>query len=200
MEKVAQELLLIEAIKINIENPFIWVSGIKAPIYTDNRLIMSFPKSREIIEKELSNLIKIKFPEVNFIIGTATAGIQHAADVSSILNLPMGYVRSLKKGYGKKNIIEGKIDKKDNIVVIEDLFSTGASVLKTINELKKANYNVLGTCAIFSYKLNVLAKNMKDIKYYSLTNIDELLNLSYKKRIIDAKGIAVVKKFLKNLQ
>ena len=200
MEQIAEELLLIEAVKLsNNKDKFLWSSGIKSPIYTDNRLIMSYPKTRAIVEKQLSNLIKIKFPEVNFIIGTATAGIPHAAYVSSILDLPMGYVRSSKKDHGKQNIIEGKIPKNSNIVVIEDLFSTGASVLKVINELKKANYNVLGAVAIFSYELNVLEENMKDIKHYSLTNIKELLNISYKKYIIDAKGIGIINNFLKEL-
>ena len=199
MNKIAKCLLEIEAVKLDTNNLFTWASGIKSPIYTDNRLIMSFPKIRTIIEKELSNLIITKFPNVDFLMGTATAGIPHAAYVSTILNLPMGYIRSASKKHGKKNAIEGNLKAAKNVLVIEDLFSTGKSSLAAINILKAKNYNVIGVVSIFSYNLKVLKDNFAGIKYYSLVTINDLLDAAFKLDKLTKTDISKIEDFINKL-
>ncbi len=197
--KIIKYLLDINAIKIQTNELFLWSSGIKSPIYVDNRTIISFPEIRKIIEKELSNLIKINFPKVDFIIGVATAGIPHCAYVSNILNLPMGYVRSQSKNHGRKNIIEGNLSNAKNIVIIDDLFSTGMSTVKVLNILKEKNYNVLGVVSIFSYNLDILKDNFKNIKFFSLIDIDDLINVFLNEKRINKEDLIIIKDFIKNL-
>lgn len=199
MKIIAEKLLSIGAVVINNKEKFTWASGIKSPIYTDNRLITSFPQEREIIENALAEKIVEVFPSVNMLIGTATAGISHAAYVSWILNMPMGYVRASKKDHGKQNQIEGHIANGVNVVVVEDLLSTGRSSFEVVNILKESGVNVLGVAAIFSYDLNVLKNNMIDTKFFSLTNLDELLNVAAEKNIIDEVDIELVKEFREKL-
>lgn len=199
MKIIAEKLLSIGAVVINNKEKFTWASGIKSPIYTDNRLITSFPQEREIIENALAEKIVEVFPNVNMLIGTATAGISHAAYVSWILNLPMGYVRASKKDHGKQNQIEGHIAKGVNVVVVEDLLSTGRSSYEVVNILKESGVNVLGVAAIFSYDLKVLKTNMIDTKFFSLTNLDELLNVAAERKFIDVEDIELVKEFREKL-
>ena len=163
-QQVAQNLLAIKAVFLSPNEPFTWASGIKSPIYCDNRLTMSFPKVRRLIAKGLAEKIKKQFPEVEVIAGTATAGIPHAAWVAEILDLPMVYIRSKAKDHGKGNQIEGQITPGQKMVVIEDLISTGGSVLEACQAAKREGADVLGVAAIFTYELPKGATNFNTAK------------------------------------
>lgn len=199
MKLVAKKLLEIKAVVINNKERFTWASGIKSPIYTDNRLINSYPEQRKIIEKEFAELVVREFPDVQVIMGTATAGISHAAYISDLLYLPMGYVRGSKKDHGKQNQIEGKSVKGLRVVVIEDLLSTGGSSLEAVNALKEEGAIVLGVAAIFKYGLKKLDTNFKGIKYATLTNLDELLEVASEEKYISEAEIKIVKDFRDSL-
>ena len=199
MKQIAKHLLEIEAVVINNKERFTWASGIKSPIYTDNRLITSYPSVRKEIEAEFAKQLIANFPDVDVIMGTATAGISHAAYISEILDLPMGYVRSSNKKHGKGNQIEGKSVDGLKVVVIEDLLSTGGSSLEAVNTLKEAGANVLGVAAIFKYGLTKLNENFKDIKYFTLTDLDELLDVASENKYIEESEILLVKEFRDNL-
>lgn len=174
---VAKNLLEIKAVELRPNNYFTWTSGIKSPIYCDNRLTMSYPKVRKNIALGLSELIKEHFSDVEIIAGTATAGIPHAAWVSDNLNLPMIYVRDSKKKHGKANQIEGVIKKGNKVVVVEDLISTGLSSIKVVKALEEAGCEVLGIISIFNYLINKSKESFsnENIRYYSLTNYDILI-------------------------
>ena len=152
-QKIAKALMDIQAISLNPAHPYTWASGLKAPIYCDNRLIMSFPEVRSFIEEELVALIRSHYPKAEVIAGTATAGIPHAAIIADKMNLPMVYVRSNHKDHGKKNAIEGRIEPGQNVVMVADLISTGKSVIEAADKVEAAGGKVLGTVAIFSYEL-----------------------------------------------
>ena len=152
-KNIAKDLLAIEAVFLSPNEPFTWASGLKSPIYCDNRITMSYPKVRKAIAQGLAEKIKQAFPDVEVIAGTATAGIPHAAWVAEILDLPMVYIRSKAKDHGKGNQIEGRIFEGQKMVVIEDLISTGQSVLEATEAAKREGANVLGVTAIFTYEL-----------------------------------------------
>jgi orotate phosphoribosyltransferase len=198
--KVAKDLLSIKAVNLNPTNPYTWVSGIKSPIYCDNRLTLSYPKIRNNIEKGLASIIKNYYSDAEAIIGTATAGIPHAAIVATILNLPMGYVRSSSKNHGKKNQIEGKLIKGQKVVVIEDLISTGKSVLEVVKTLKENGYIVLGVIAIFTYNFEEAKTNFEkiNIDYKTLTDYETLINIAIEENYIDEKELEKLKKWRKN--
>lgn len=179
-KRVAQILLDIEAVCLNPKEPFTWASGLKSPIYTDNRLIMSYPKERRIIEEALAQLIQENFGQVEIIAGTATAGIPHAAFVSEILDMPMIYVRSSAKDHGKARAIEGQLFAGQKVVLIEDLISTGRSVLNAAQQVKQEGGQVLGIVSIFNYQLQsgVEAFEKAAIPYTSLTNYSTLLDVA----------------------
>ncbi|ATZ16130.1 orotate phosphoribosyltransferase [Entomoplasma freundtii] len=174
-----QDLINIKAININTQNQFTWASGIKSPIYIDNRLIMSYPHVRTRVVEGLANLINEEWPNIpiDTFFGTATAGIPHAVLLSHFLEKPCGYVRSSKKDHGKGNQIEGAYKKGDQVIVVEDLISTGGSVIKVVESLQQAGLNVKGIVAIFSYDLQRAHDNFKklDIPYYSLLNFHDLV-------------------------
>jgi orotate phosphoribosyltransferase len=176
-ELVAQELLKIKAVFLKPNEPFTWTSGIKSPIYCDNRLTLSYPKTRELIKNALSHKVIEVYPDVEYIMGTATAGIAHAALVADKLNKPMGYVRSSSKTHGRNNIIEGAIIKGSKTVVIEDLISTGGSSIEVVKALKEQGFDVLGVVAIFSYQLpkgfEVFKENQ--LEYHTITDYDVLI-------------------------
>ena len=151
-KKIAKDLLEIEAVFLNPENPFTWASGLKSPIYCDNRMTMSYPAVRRAIANGLAEKIKAEFPEVEVIAGTATAGIPHAAWIAEILDLPMVYIRSKAKDHGKGNQIEGRITAGQKMVVVEDLISTGGSVLEACEAATREGADVLGVAAIFTYE------------------------------------------------
>ena len=182
---VAKKLLEINAIKLNVENPFTWASGWKSPIYCDNRLSLSYPEVRTFIKNQLASTIQENFSGAEAIAGVATAGIPQGALVADALNIPFIYVRSKPKGHGMENLIEGKVTKGQKVVVIEDLVSTGGSSLKAIEALRKSEFSVLGMVSIFTYGFPVAQENFDNAKVplISLSNynelIDEALHLNY---------------------
>lgn len=193
-QQVAQKLLAIKAVFLSPNEPFTWASGIKSPIYCDNRLTMSFPKVRRLIAKGLAEKIKKQFPEVEVIAGTATAGIPHAAWVAEILDLPMVYIRSKAKDHGKGNQIEGQITPGQKMVVIEDLISTGGSVLEACQAAKREGADVLGVAAIFTYELPKGATNFNTAKLplVTLTNYTTLIQTALEEGYISEADLALL--------
>jgi orotate phosphoribosyltransferase len=183
---IAERLLEIEAVALRPNDPFTWASGLKSPIYCDNRLTLSFPHIRKEIAQGLKEIILEKFSEAELVAGTATAGIPHAAWVSDLLNLPMCYVRSKPKGHGKGNQIEGKTEKGQKVVVIEDLISTGGSVITAVEALREAGCDVLGAVSIFTYELEKGKELLKKagISAYSLTDFSTLTEVASSKGYI----------------
>ncbi len=183
--KLAKELLAIEAVALRPNNYFTWTSGIKSPIYCDNRITMSYPSIRREIASGMVEVIKEKYPAVEVIAGTATAGIPHAAWVSELLDLPMIYVRDTAKKHGKTNQIEGRVLEGQKVVIIEDLISTGLSSLKVAKALREAGAEVLGVVAIFSYELTKAheAFSQAEVEYSTLTNyrvlVEEAVSSNY---------------------
>ena len=189
--KIAEKLLDIKAVALNPNDPFTWSSGLRAPIYCDNRLTLSYPEVRKEIAAGLQAIILDKFPEAELIAGTATAGIPHAAWVSDIMELPMCYVRSKAKGHGKGKQIEGKADKGQKVVVVEDLISTGGSAITAVKALREAGCEVLGVAAIFTYQLEK-GKEMLDkekIEAYTLTDIEALTEVAVENGYIQEKDM-----------
>lgn len=177
---VAKQLLRIKAVFLRPNDPFTWASGIKSPIYCDNRLILTDPEARKIVEEAIAKTVKDKFPDAEVLMGTSTAGIAHAAIAGWILNLPMGYVRGGNKDHGRGNRIEGKLEKGNKVVVIEDLISTGGSCIEVVEALREAGADVLGIVSIFTYGMEKGIQRLKeaDIVNYSLTNFDTLCKVA----------------------
>lgn len=181
MEKlIAKDLLSIQAVFFRPEEPFTWASGIKSPVYTDNRLTLTAPEVRTHVEEGLAELIRQNYPDVEVLMGTSTAGIAHAAIVGHIMNLPMGYVRSGSKDHGRQNQIEGKLLPGQKVVVVEDLISTGGSCIEVVNVLREAGAEVLGIVSIFTYGMQkgldrLAAANVKNV---SLTNFDVIAQVA----------------------
>ena len=198
--EIASSLLKIKAVFLRPNEPFTWASGIKSPIYCDNRLTLSYPEIRDIVENGLAELIKEYYPTCEVVMGTSTAGIPHAAYVSSILNLPMGYVRGGAKDHGRGNQIEGVVPKGKNVVVIEDLISTAGSSIEVVNILKEAGCNVLGIASIFSYELKKGIDRLKeaDVINHSLSNFTTLIEVSNQMGYIEEKDVSKIKKFQNN--
>ena len=172
--QVARGLLSIGAVFLRPQEPFTWASGIKSPIYCDNRLILTAPEVRTLVENAIADTVKREFPEAEVLMGTATAGIAHAAIAAHLLGLPMGYVRSGSKDHGRRNQIEGRLEKGQKVVVIEDLISTGGSALDTVEALRAAGAEVLGVVSIFTYGMKkgierLAAANVRNV---SLTDLD----------------------------
>ena len=174
---IARDLLSIGAVFFRPEEPFTWASGIKSPVYCDNRLTLTAPAVRSDIESGLARLIQDKYPDVEVLMGTATAGIAHAAITAHILNLPMGYVRSGAKDHGRQNQIEGRLEPGQKVVVVEDLISTGGSVIEVVNVLREAGAHVLGIVSIFTYGMKKGLDRLKEarIENTSLTNFDAVV-------------------------
>ncbi|MCC4034422.1 orotate phosphoribosyltransferase [Enterococcus hirae] len=201
MEKnIAKDLLAIEAVFLSPNEPFTWASGLKSPIYCDNRITMSYPKVRKAIAQGLAEKIKQAFPDVEVIAGTATAGIPHAAWVAEILDLPMVYIRSKAKDHGKGNQIEGRIFEGQKMVVIEDLISTGQSVLEATEAAKREGANVLGVAAIFTYELPAGEENFAkaELPLFTLTNYSVLIETALAEKYIDEAELALLKEWKKN--
>ncbi|OJG23538.1 orotate phosphoribosyltransferase [Enterococcus columbae DSM 7374 = ATCC 51263] len=187
-------MLKIKAVFLNPKEPFTWASGIKSPIYCDNRLTMSYPKVRKAIAQGLAEKIKANYPEVEVIAGTATAGIPHAAWVAEILDLPMVYIRSKAKDHGKGNQIEGTITQGQKMVVIEDLISTGGSVLEACQAAKREGADILGVAAIFTYELPKGQANFQaaHIPLVTLTNYSTLLKTAVEKAYVQQEDLALL--------
>lgn len=181
MEKmIAKDLLKIKAVFFRPDEPFTWASGIKSPVYCDNRLILTAPDVRNDVEEGLAKLIKEHYPDVEVLMGTSTAGIAHAAIVGHLMDLPMGYVRSGAKDHGRQNQIEGKLEKGQKVVVVEDLISTGGSCIEVVNVLREAGADVLGIVSIFTYgmKKGLVRLSEANVKNVSLTNFDVIADVA----------------------
>lgn len=183
---VAEKLLQINAVKLNIQNPFTWASGWKSPIYCDNRKILSYPHVRDFIKSEMTNAVFTQFPDAELIAGVATAGIPHGALIADLLSLPFIYVRAKPKEHGMGNQIEGVLTAGQKIVVIEDLISTGKSSMEAVEALKAAGGEVIGLCSVFTYGFDIATKIFQDanIPTISLSNYNALLELSLSKQTI----------------
>lgn len=199
-KETAKDLLSIKAVFLSPDKPFTWASGIQSPIYCDNRLTLTAPKIRDNIENNLAKTIQNEYPECEILMGTSTAGIAHAAIVGHILNLPMGYVRSGSKDHGRQNQIEGKLEKGQKVVVVEDLISTGGSVIEVVNVLREAGAIVLGIVSIFTYgmKKGLDRLNESNVKNISLTDFDTIIEVAAESGYIKDTDIARLKKFRDN--
>lgn len=199
-EQVAQELLKIKAVFLRPQQPFTWASGIKSPIYCDNRLILTSPEARKIVEEAIALTVSEKFPEAEVLMGTSTAGIAHAAIAAWILNKPMGYVRGGNKDHGRGNRIEGKLEPGQKVVVIEDLISTGGSCIEVVNALREAGADVLGIVSIFTYGMEKGKKRLDEanVKNYSLSDFNTLCKVAVDQKYISETDELKLKKFMAN--
>ena len=196
-KEIARDLLKIKAVYLKPEEPFTWASGIKSPIYTDNRVTLAYPETRTLIEDGFVEKIRAEFPDVEVIAGTATAGIPHGAIIADKMNLPFAYIRSKPKDHGAGNQIEGRVAPGQKMVVIEDLISTGGSVLDAIVAAKREGADVIGAAAIFTYELPKADKNFNEasVKLVTLSNYTELIHLAEQEGYINAEGLALLKRF-----
>ncbi len=201
MEKrVAKALLEIKAVFLCPDEPFTWASGIKSPIYCDNRLILTAPEARKVVEQAIADKVMEEYPEVEVLMGTSTAGIAHAAIAASILDMPMGYVRGSAKDHGRQNKIEGRLLPGQKVVVIEDLISTGGSVIDVVDALREAGAQVLGIVSIFTYGMQkgldrLAAANVKNV---SLTNLDAVATEAAESGYIKPEDVDRLIKFRNN--
>lgn len=198
--QIASQLLEIGAVHLKPSEPFTWSSGLKSPIYCDNRLTLSYPTLRKEIAKGLENLITSEFGGCELIAGTATAGIPHAAWVSDLLNLPMCYVRSKAKGHGKGNQIEGAVKPGQKVVVVEDLISTGGSVITAVDALREAGCEVLGVVAIFTYELERGYKQLEEanIKAFALSDYSTLIEVALEQGLVSDDELKKLKAWRNN--
>ena len=189
--KIAKDLLKIQAVFLSPDKPFTWASGIKSPVYCDNRLTLTAPEVRTDVETGLKELIEENYPEAEVLMGTSTAGIAHAAITAHLMGLPMGYVRSGNKDHGRQNRIEGKLEKGQKVVVFEDLISTGGSVIEVVDALREAGAEVLGIVSIFTYGMKKGLERLAaaDVKNVSLTNLDVLSEVAAQEGYIKPEDV-----------
>ena len=194
---IAKDLLSIGAVFLKPDDPFTWASGIKSPVYTDNRLTLTAPSVRNDVEEGLAELVRKHFPDAQVLMGTATAGIAHAAITAHLLDMPMGYVRSGAKDHGRKNQIEGRLEKGEKVVVVEDLISTGGSCIEVVDVLKNAGADVLGIVSIFTYGMKKSIDKLKEagVVNYSLTNFDVIAEVAAEEGYITEADVARLLKF-----
>lgn len=199
-KKIAKDLLKIGAVFLRPDEPFTWASGIKSPIYCDNRLTLSAPKVRTDVEEGLKETIEKFYPDVEVLMGTSTAGIAHAAITAHLMGLPMGYVRGGAKDHGRGNQIEGKLEKGQKVVVVEDLISTGGSVLEVVQVLRDAGADVLGVASIFTYGMQKGLDRLAEAKVenHSLSNFDVLCEVAAKEGYIKEEDVERLKQFRAN--
>ncbi len=199
-KKIAEDLLKIKAVFLRPEEPFTWASGIKSPIYCDNRLTLTSPEVRDDVENGLAEIVKEYYPDAQVLMGTSTAGIAHAAITAHILNMPMGYVRSGAKDHGRQNQIEGRLEKGQKVVVIEDLISTGGSVIEVVNVLREAGAEVLGIASIFTYGMQKGIDRLNDanVKNVSLSNLDAVAEVAAQSGYIKPEDASKILKFRDN--
>lgn len=201
MEKtIAKALLEIKAVFLRPDEPFTWASGIKSPIYCDNRLILTAPDARITVEQAIADTVKREYPEAEVLMGTSTAGIAHAAIAAHIIGMPMGYVRGSAKDHGRQNQIEGRVEKGQKVVVVEDLISTGGSVIEVVNVLREAGCEVLGIVSIFTYgmKKGLDRLNEAEVRNVSLTNLDAVAEAAAESGYIAPEDVVRLKKFRDN--
>lgn len=199
--EIASELLRIKAVFLRPDEPFTWASGIKSPIYCDNRLILSDPSARTLVEKAIAEEIKKYYPEVGMLMGTATAGIAHAAIAAQMMSLPMGYVRGNAKDHGRNNKIEGRMEKGEKVVVVEDLISTAGSCVEVVETLREAGAEVLGVISIFTYGMEKGRRRLEEagIEAHSLTDISTLLDVAVNQGYITSSQKTEVENFIQSL-
>ena len=197
---IAKDLLKIKAVFFRPEEPFTWASGIKSPVYCDNRLTLTAPEVRNDVETALAETIRKEYPSVEVLMGTSTAGIAHAAITGHIMGLPMGYVRSGNKDHGRQNQIEGRLEKGQKVVVVEDLISTGGSVIEVVSVLREAGAEVLGIVSIFTYGLQkgLDRLNAANVTNYSLSSFDAVCEIAAQEGKIRPEDIDRLKKFRAN--
>ena len=190
-ELIAKDLIKIKAVFFRPNEPFTWASGIKSPVYCDNRLTLTSVEVRNDVENSLAKVVKENYPEVEVLMGTSTAGIAHAAITAHIMGLPMGYVRSGAKDHGRQNQIEGKLEKGQKVVVIEDLISTGGSVIEVVNVLREAGAEVLGVASIFTYGMKKGLDRLAEanVKNISLTNFDVISEIAAEEGYIEKEDV-----------
>lgn len=198
--EIARALLRIKAVFLRPEEPFIWASGTKSPIYCDNRLILSYPEERNLVEDAIAEKVRTLYPECECLMGTSTAGIAHAALAAERLGLPMGYVRGSAKDHGRKNQIEGRIDQGQKTVVIEDLIATGGSVIECVEVLREAGADVLGIVSIFTYGMQKGLQRLSeaDITNHSLCDLDTLVKIAVQEKYIKPEDEELLLKFRDN--
>ena len=199
-KQIAKDLLSIGAVFLRPEEPFTWASGIKSPIYCDNRLTLTAPEVRTRVENALAETIKAEYPDCEVLMGTSTAGIAHAAIVGLIMGLPMGYVRSGHKDHGRHNQIEGKLEKGQKVVVVEDLISTAGSAIEVVNVLREAGADVLGIVSIFTYGMQKGLDRLAEanVKNVSLSNFDAVAEVAAEEGYIKESDIARLIAFRNN--
>lgn len=199
--EIASQLLKIKAVFLRPDDPFTWASGIKSPIYCDNRLILSAPETRTVVENAIADTVRKYYPEAEVLMGTATAGIAHAAIAAQIMGLPMGYVRGSAKDHGRNNRIEGRLDKGQKVVVVEDLISTAGSCIEVVESLREAGAQVLGIVSIFTYGMQKGLDRLQAarVENHSLTDIATLLDVAVEQHYISDSQKAEVHNFIKSL-
>lgn len=199
-KEIAKALLSIKAVFLSPEKPFTWASGIKSPIYCDNRLILTAPEVRNLVEQTIAETVKEKFPEAEVLMGTSTAGIAHAAIAAHLLRMPMGYVRGSAKDHGRNNRIEGRLEKGEKVVVIEDLISTGGSCIDVVEALREAGADVLGVVSIFTYGMKKGLDRLAaaNVTNYSLSNFDTLVEVAAEENYIRPEDRDRLKLFMVN--
>ena len=199
-KKVAQCLLKIKAVFLRPNEPFTWASGIKSPIYCDNRLILTAPEQRDVVENAIAETVKKEYPDAEALFGTSTAGIAHAAIAGHILGMPMGYVRGSSKDHGRNNKIEGKLEKGTKVVVIEDLISTGGSCIDVVDALREAGAEVLGIVSIYTYGMKKGLERLKEanVRNVSLTDFDTVIAVAAETGYIKASDVERLKAFRDN--
>ncbi len=198
--KVAENLLKIKAVFLRPDEPFTWASGIKSPIYCDNRLILTSPEARDVVENAIAETVKKEYPEAEALFGTSTAGIAHAAIAGHILGMPMGYVRGSSKDHGRNNKIEGKLEPGTKVVVVEDLISTGGSVIDVVDSLREAGAIVLGIVSIYTYGMKKGLERLAaaDVKNVSLTDFDTTIAVAAEIGYIKQGDVERLKAFRDN--
>jgi len=197
---VAENLLKIKAVFLRPDKPFTWASGIKSPIYCDNRLILTAPEARDVVENAIAQTVKSEYPEAQALFGTSTAGIAHAAIAGHLLGMPMGYVRGSSKDHGRNNKIEGKLEPGTKVVVIEDLISTGGSCIDVVEALREAGAEVLGIVSIYTYGMKKGLERLKEanVKNVSLTDFDTVIDVAAKTGYIKETDVVRLKAFRDN--
>ena len=197
---VAENLLKIKAVFLRPDQPFTWASGIKSPIYCDNRLILTAPEARDVVENAIAETVKKEYPDAEALFGTSTAGIAHAAIAGHILNMPMGYVRGSSKDHGRNNKIEGKLEPGTKVVVIEDLISTGGSCIDVVDSLREAGAEVLGIVSIYTYGMKKGLERLKEanVKNVSLTDFDTTIAVAAETGYIKESDVQRLKAFRDN--
>lgn len=199
-KEIAKALLGIKAVFLSPDKPFTWASGIKSPIYCDNRLILTAPEARDMVEQTIAETVKEKYPEAEVLMGTSTAGIAHAAIAAHLLGMPMGYVRGSAKDHGRNNRIEGRLEPGQKVVVIEDLISTGGSCIEVVEALREAGAEVLGVVSIFTYGMKKGLERLAaaGVENTSLSNFETLVQVAAEENYIKPSDVERLKKFMAN--